>query len=310
MRTGLVFNEIYLRHNQVGHPEHKGRLEAIIEGISKEGLEREVVSVKPRRATAQEVALNHDPAYIQEIHDFCSAGGGYLDPDTYANESSYEVALYAVGGLLSACDRIINNELDTAFCAVRPPGHHAEYGKAMGFCLFNNVAVCARYLRDMMGMEKIFIVDFDAHHGNGTQRSFYEDNTVFYFSTHQYPFYPGTGGPQENGSGAGKGYTLNVPMPAGADDDMYIKAYRDSLPRVIEDFSPDILLVSAGYDLHERDPLTQLEVSNEGVRSIVRSLLGVCRDLGIPSLFTLEGGYDLQALRDCGVITLEEMLRA
>ncbi len=310
MRVGFLFNEIYLKHNQPGHPEHKGRLEAIIGGIEEEGLDRECVKIKPRRATAEEVALNHDPAYIQEIHDFCSAGGGYLDPDTYANEHSYEVALYAVGGLLSACDMIVNNEIDTAFCAVRPPGHHAEYAKAMGFCLFNNVAVCAHYLRDMMGMERIFIVDFDAHHGNGTQRSFYEDSTVFYFSTHQYPFYPGTGSPEERGSGTGEGYTLNVPMPAGADDSMYDKVYRDSLPKVIENFRPDILLVSAGYDLHERDPLTHLDVSNEGVRAIVRSLLKTCRELDIPSLFTLEGGYDLQALRDCGIITLEEMLRA
>ncbi len=310
MRTGLLINEIYLKHDQPGHPENKSRLEAIVEGITKEGLDRNTVRIEPRRATAEEVALNHDPAYIQEVHDFCGAGGGYLDPDTYASEYTYEVSLYAVGGLLNACDMIVNNEIDTAFCAVRPPGHHAEHAKAMGFCIFNNVAVAARYLRDMMGMERIFIVDFDAHHGNGTQRSFYEDGTVFYFSTHQYPFYPGTGSPQERGTGAGEGYTLNVPMPAGADDDAYRKVYGDTLPKVIEGFRPDILLVSAGYDLHERDPLTHLDVSSDGIRSIVRSLLETSKSLGIPSLFTLEGGYDLQALRECGSITLEEMLRA
>ncbi len=310
MRTGLLLNSLYLEHDWPGHPEHKGRLEAIIEGISKASLDKETVPIEVRRATAEEVALNHDPAYIQEIHDFCSAGGGYLDPDTYANERTYEVALYAVGGLLSACDMLVNNEIDTAFCAVRPPGHHAEYARAMGFCIFNNVAVAALYLRDMMGMERVFIVDFDAHHGNGTQRSFYQDNTIFYFSTHQYPFYPGTGSPEERGAGVGEGYTLNVPMPAGADDELYRKVYGSSLPKVIEEFKPDALLVSAGYDLHERDPLTHLEVSNEGVRDIVRSLLKVSGDMGIPSLFTLEGGYDLQALRDSVLITLEEMLRA
>lgn len=307
MKVGLVYDELYLKHDYPDHPERKERLTAIMEALDKEALLREVSLIKPRRATAEEVALNHDLAYIQEVHDFCKAGGGFLDPDTYATQDSYDVALQAVGGVLEGIERILKKELEAVFCAVRPPGHHAEYAKAMGFCLFNNVAVGARYLQ-RKGVEKIFIVDFDAHHGNGTQRSFYQDSSVFFFSTHQYPFYPGTGSAQEKGAGAGEGFTLNVPMPAGAGDEEYAPVYGKLLPKVMEDFGPNFVLVSAGYDLHSDDPLTYLNVSTEGVRQIVRSIIRSCKALNVPVLFTLEGGYNLRALGECAVVTIEEML--
>jgi len=307
MKVGLVYDELYLKHDYPDHPERKERLTAIMEALDKETLLREVSLIKPRRATAEEVALNHDLAYIQEVHDFCKAGGGFLDPDTYATQDSYDVALQAVGGVLEGIERILKKELEAVFCAVRPPGHHAEYAKAMGFCLFNNVAVGARYLQ-RKGVEKIFIVDFDAHHGNGTQRSFYQDSSVFFFSTHQYPFYPGTGSAQEKGAGAGEGFTLNVPMPAGAGDEQYAPVYEKLLPKVMEDFGPNFVLVSAGYDLHSDDPLTYLNVSTEGVRQIVRSIIRSCKALNVPVLFTLEGGYNLRALGECAVVTIEEML--
>lgn len=310
MRTGFVYDDIYLKHDYPDHPERKERLISIMNHMEKSGLMKEVISIEPRRATAEEVALNHDPNYVQEVHDFCKAGGGFLDPDTYANEHSYDVALTAVGGVLEGIDRIQRGEVETVFCAVRPPGHHAEFAKAMGFCLFNNVAIGAHYLRKRKGIERVFIVDFDAHHGNGTQRSFYQDDTVFYFSSHEYPFYPGTGSAQEKGAGKGEGYTLNVPMSAGAGDEDYRPVYENLLPRVIREFSPNFVLVSAGYDLHADDPLTYLNVSTEGVRDIVRSILRVCRELGVPSLFALEGGYNLRALGESVVATVEEMLSA
>ncbi|HIC97831.1 MAG TPA: histone deacetylase, partial [Aquificaceae bacterium] len=258
--------------------------------------------------TVEEVSLNHDPTYVQEIRDFCVSGGGFLDPDTYATEESYEVALRAVGGVLEGIDRLLRGEVEAVFCAVRPPGHHAERSKAMGFCLFNNVAIGAHYLRKVKGVGKVLIVDFDAHHGNGTQRSFYQDDGVFFFSTHQYPFYPGTGGPQERGVGKGEGFTLNVPMPAGAGDEDYGRVYGELLPKLADDFSPEFILVSAGYDLHADDPLTYLNVSTEGVRGVVRNILRIAQHRGVPVLFSLEGGYNLKALGESVSVTVEEML--
>jgi acetoin utilization deacetylase AcuC-like enzyme len=308
MKTGFVYDDIYLKHDYPDHPERKERLESIVKGMESSGLIKEVVSLKPRRATPKEVALNHDTNYIQEVHDFCKAGGGFLDPDTYATTDSYDVALSAVGGVLEGLDSILRGEVETVFCAVRPPGHHAEFAKAMGFCIFNNVAIGAHYLRKVKGVERVFIIDFDAHHGNGTQRSFYQDDKVFYFSTHEYPFYPGTGSAEERGAGRGEGYTLNVPMQAGAGDEDYKPVYERLLPEVMREFSPDFVLVSAGYDLHTDDPLTYLNVSTKGIRSIVRNILKTCKELGVPSLFALEGGYNLRALSESVNATLEEML--
>lgn len=310
MRAGFVYDDIYLEHDYPDHPERKERLVSIVNHLEKAGLTKELIRIEPRRATVEEVSLNHDPSYIQEVHDFCASGGGFLDPDTYATPRSYDVALTAVGGVLEGIDRILKGEVEAVFCAIRPPGHHAEYAKAMGFCLFNNVAIGARYLRKIKGLGRVFIIDFDAHHGNGTQRSFYEDDTVFYFSTHEYPFYPGTGSAKERGAGKGEGYTLNVPMPAGAGDSDYDHVYGNLLPKVVRDFDPDFILVSAGYDLHSDDPLTYLNVSTEGIRRIVRSIMGVSKDIGAPVLFALEGGYNLRALGESVVATVEEMLRA
>ena len=307
MKTGFIYDEIYLRHDYVDHPERKERLIAIMDRLEKESALKEVIQIQPRRATPEEVSLNHDRSYIQEVHDFCNSGGGFLDPDTYAVEESYDVALTAVGGVLEGIDRLEKGEIETCFCAVRPPGHHAELAKAMGFCLFNNVAVGARYAQKK-GFKKVFIIDFDAHHGNGTQRSFYQDDTVFYFSTHQYPFYPGTGGPAERGAGKGEGFTLNVPMPAGAGDEDIPPVYEKKLPEVIKEFSPSMIIVSAGYDLHADDPLTYLDVSTEGIRRIVRSILKTAKDLEVPSIFALEGGYNLSALAESVLATVEEMV--
>jgi len=301
-KVGYIYDEIYTKHQvPATHPERPERVISIDNVISSiKGL----ISIKPRKATAQDIALVHDYYYPQEIMDLCSAGGTQLDPDTYCSIFSYEAAAYAVGAGLEAIDKIKEGIVDRVFANVRPPGHHAEYSKAMGFCIFNNIAIAARYAQKQ-GFEKVFIVDFDAHHGNGTQKAFYEDNTVFYFSTHEYPFYPGTGSKDERGVGKGYGYTYNVPLPAGTGDEKYIKIYSTILPDLINRFDPDIILVSAGYDLHKEDPLTYLEVSTQGVGEIVKNIL---KSKDVPFLFMLEGGYNLDAIAESAKITVEMML--
>ncbi len=303
-KVGYIYDDIYLKHDTgEGHPESPQRLTAINEYVDL--IKDKLIFIKPRRATAQDVAMVHDPYYPQEIMDLCSAGGTYLDPDTRCSVFSYEAALYAVGAGLEAVDRLKKGEVERIFAAVRPPGHHAEYSKAMGFCIFNNIAIAARYAQKK-GYEKVFIIDFDAHHGNGTQKAFYDDDTVFYFSTHEYPFYPGTGSKEEKGKGKGYGYTYNVPLPAGTGDDVYEKVYSEELPPLIERFDPDIIMVSAGYDLHMDDPLTYLDVSTEGIGKIVENIL---KTKDVPFLFMLEGGYNLTALGESVKLTIEKMLQ-
>jgi acetoin utilization deacetylase AcuC-like enzyme len=206
---------------------------------------------------------------------------------------------------MAAVDRCREGAIERAFCAVRPPGHHAEADQGMGFCIVNNVAVGARYARSL-GYERVFIIDFDAHHGNGTQHIFEEDDSVFYFSTHQHPYYPDTGKDMERGTGRGLGYTYNVPIQAGSGNRDYLYVYQDILPGVMYRFAPDLVLVSAGYDIHVNDPHADIRVSHEGVRAIVRSILS-CSPA--PVIFTLEGGYDIPSLSDSVRITIEEMLK-
>lgn len=301
-KVGYFYNPIYLQHRTPeGHPERPERVEVIDNAVSNiEGL----IHLQPRRATATDIAMVHDTYYPQEIMDLCSAGGTQLDPDTYCSIKSYEAATYAVGAGLEAVDKIKEGVIERAFCNVRPPGHHAEYSKAMGFCIFNNIAITARYAQKQ-GYEKVFIIDFDVHHGNGTQKAFYEDDTVFYFSTHEYPFYPGTGSKEEKGAGKGYGYTYNVPLPAGTGDEEYEEIYSEILPELVNKFNPDIILVSAGYDLHKDDPLAYMEVSTEGIGKIVENIL---KTKNMPYIFMLEGGYNLSALAESAKITIEKML--
>jgi acetoin utilization deacetylase AcuC-like enzyme len=300
-KVGFVYDDIFLRHEMPpGHPESKERLIAIIDALRKTALWDSLVHLKPSAAGSSDILTVHTASYFDKIAKF----SGYFDADTYVSEHSVEAALYAAGAVIEAVKKCHSGIVERAFCAVRPPGHHAEANRAMGFCIFNNVAIGARYAQ-RLGYGKVFIIDFDVHHGNGTQHIFEEEDSVFYFSTHQYPHYPGTGSDLERGRGKGTGFTYNIPMQHGAGDKEYFSAFRDFLPGLVRAFSPDIILVSAGYDLHVKDPLAGIRVTNEGIRSIVKAILS-CYD--VPQIFCLEGGYNLFSLGECVCITVEELL--
>lgn len=302
-RVGIIFDEVFLRHEPPEwHPDSGARLVSIIHILKASGLWQDLVHLKPRRAEYPDIARVHTSAYLEKIKNF---GEGELDQDTYVSSGTLEAALHAAGAVLEAVEQCRKSAIDRAFCLVRPPGHHAEPDQAMGFCIFNNVAIGARYAQTL-GYGKVFIVDFDAHHGNGTQHIFEEDDTVFYFSTHQHPYYPETGKDMERGRGKGAGFTYNVPIYAGSGDKDYLTVYQDILPGLIVRFAPDLILVSAGYDIHVNDPQTNIHVSHEGIHAIIKSILD---SSSVPAIFVLEGGYDLPSLCDSVRITIEEMLK-
>ena len=301
-KVGYIYDDIFLLHETPsGHPESAERLVAINNALRQSDFRDRPVYIKPRKAALKDILAVHTSLYVDEVIKFT----GYCDPDTYISKNSVEAALYAAGAVIEAVEACSTGRIERAFCAVRPPGHHAEADRAMGFCIFNNIAVGARYAKKS-GFRKVFIIDFDVHHGNGTQHIFDEDDTVFYFSTHQYPHYPGTGSASEKGKGSGYDFTYNVPMLHGAGDKDFFAAYQDILPGLVKRFDPDIVLVSAGYDLHVNDPLAGLRVTNEGIRNIVRGILSSKQN--IPYIFSLEGGYNLASLSGSVLITLEELL--
>jgi acetoin utilization deacetylase AcuC-like enzyme len=297
-KTGHVFHPQYLKHDTgFGHPERPDRLRAIEKMIEASGLREKLVDVPARPATLQEIQLVHDKNYVEEVARTAGGSGIYLDPDTFASPDSFEAALLAAGGLLEAVDRVVDGELDHAFAMVRPPGHHAEASHAMGFCLFNNVAVAAQYLIAKHGYQRVAVVDYDVHHGNATQHMFYDRADVFYLSTHRYPFYPGTGAAEEKGRGAGAGYTLNCPMAAGCGDEAYRKVFLEKLIPALREYRPEFLLVSAGFDAHRLDPLGGMGVTEEGFAWMSGELEKVAQECcGGKAVYTLEGGYDLEGL--------------
>ena len=298
MATGWVFDPAYLNHDPgLGHPESPRRLQAVVERVERSGLLARLVRLAVRPATKDEILMNHSAAHYDRVWEMCRRGGGHLDGDTSVSEGSWDAALRAAGGAIAAVDATMNGQVNNAFCCLRPPGHHAEEKIAMGFCLFNNTAIAARHLINKRGLSRVLIVDWDAHHGNGTQHSFYDDPRAFYFSTHLYPFYPGTGAAWETGEGPGEGYTLNVPLSAGSGDNDFVAAFTDHLIPAMERLRPEFVLLSAGFDPHVSDPLTWLGVTDEGfVRAglIIRELAD--RYCGGRWVSVLEGGYHLEAL--------------
>jgi acetoin utilization deacetylase AcuC-like enzyme len=295
MSTGYVYDPLYLKHDEPTHPENRRRLEQTMRRLQEAGLLERLKKIDARDASVEEVAAVHRPSYIEEIRAAAEGQQGWLDMDTYVGPHSYAAALRAAGGLLQAVQAVLQGEVHNAFALVRPPGHHAVAGRAMGFCLFNNVAIAARYALRESGLERVLIVDFDLHHGNGTQDAFYAEPTVLYFSTHQYPHYPGTGHYQETGRGAGQGY--NVPLSAGVGDSGYGRVFAEILTPVARRYQPQLILASAGYDAHWADPLGGMLLSVSGYASMARTLVTLAQELCQGRLvLSLEGGYNLEAL--------------
>ena len=264
--------------------------------LTEAGIIGRLKLLPPRDATIDEIAMVHDPDYIAQVRYIADSGGGWADPDTFISPRSYDAALRATGGCLAATDAVLRGDIDSAFCLVRPPGHHAMPDAAMGFCLFDNIAVAARYAHRQHGIERAAIIDFDIHHGNGTQAAFYEDPSVLYFSTHQYPYYPGTGHLEETGSGTGRGTNVNVPLPAGCGDDEFRRVFAEALEPILDRYAPQVIFVSAGYDGHFEDPLASMSLSVAGYGEIMTFLQRKARELaGGRLVCALEGGYHLLA---------------
>jgi acetoin utilization deacetylase AcuC-like enzyme len=306
--VGLLFatHPRYLDHvASPNHPERPARLEAVLRGAHQTPVADALVPIEPRPATRDELERVHPAEYLDELERISEEeGGGWLDPDTGTSEASWEACRLGAGGVLRAAEALAAGEAQAAFCAVRPPGHHATRQHAMGFCLVNNVAVTAAALAEQG--ERVLIVDYDAHHGNGTQDIFYEHPTVFYASFHQWPLYPGTGSMGERGDGAGFGCNLNIPVPPRATGDVYLAGIDRILAPLAEVFEPTWLIISAGFDAHRRDPLTDLGLSAGDYALMTKRLVEL-----VPNgrcMAVLEGGYDLQALADASAATMAALV--
>jgi acetoin utilization deacetylase AcuC-like enzyme len=300
-RVGFVYDPRYLDHEMgPGHPESPDRLRAICAQLQNSGTWSRLHQVAPRRAERQWIEIIHRASYVESLERRSPAKGyASLDPDTSMSPGTLDAAYLATGGALAAVDAIMNGDIDQAFCAVRPPGHHAETDRAMGFCFFNSVAIAARYIQQHYGLKRVLIVDWDVHHGNGTQHVFYDDDSVLFFSTHQFPFYPGTGGAMETGEGPGKGLTINVPLSGGQGDDEYRAVFQKVLVPAADTFQPEFVVISAGFDAHRDDPLASMDLTEKGYGELTSMVASIAKNFSSGRILAcLEGGYHLQALAE------------
>ncbi len=307
----LVTSSIFLRHRTPpGHPERPERLTAVLEAVRQSGLEealRQTEEVPPVARDLLEAV--HSPRYVAEVAQVARGGGGYLDPDTYVSPESLDVALAAAGGAVMAVEEVLGGRAQAAFALLRPPGHHALAAKGMGFCLFNNAALAAAAARDRHGLSRIAIIDWDVHHGNGTQALFYHDPSVLYVSTHQERWYPGTGHWEEVGAGPGEGFTLNIPLPPGVGDEGYRLIFEEVVVPLIDAARPELVLASAGYDAHFADPLGGMLLTAAGFRTLTQLTVEAAARVGGRFVGLLEGGYDLSGLSTSVLATLEVLTR-
>jgi len=309
--TGFVYHEDYLKHDTGDHPESAERLISIMRKLEETGITKQMKRIVPVKATKEQIAYVHADAYMREVEAICKGGGGMLDSDTPLCRDTYEIALLSAGGLINAVDEVMDesNNLKHVFALIRPPGHHATPDRGMGFCIFNNIAIAAEHLKIKYGIKRILIADWDVHHGNGTQDVFFEDPSVLYFSTHQYPYYPGTGWIDEVGKGEGEGFTVNVPLPAGTDDAGYLYALNNILVPIAMDFRPEFVLVSAGFDAHVADPLASMSVTSHGFALFT----DVIKEIAEKSckgriVMALEGGYNLDAIAESAISVFNSLL--
>lgn len=297
--TALLADPIYKNHETgAGHPERPERYDAVLQALAQAGLMKSVTRIAPRAANEEEITACHSLAYIRQVQREVAAGAHELSTgDTNVGPHSYETAVNAVGGVLNAIDAVTERNAKNAFCVVRPPGHHARPQQGMGFCVFNNVAIAARYAQRKHGLDRVLIADWDVHHGNGTQDIFYSDGSVFFFSTHQSPWYPGTGAPTETGEGKGKGRIMNCPFPAGSGREQILSAFRQKLVPAAQDFKPSLILLSAGFDSRNGDPLGRFTLSDADFAELTALMLELAeKHAGGRLVSILEGGYSLSGL--------------
>ena len=312
-KTGFLYDDRYQEHLTGNyHPEMPDRLPAVYRGIQEAGLLEQLTLIKAVPADLKWVETVHDPQYIERLQKACKSGDNIFDsPDNQMCSATYEVSLLAVGGILEATRRVMEGELDNAFCAVRPPGHHAEASQAMGFCYFNNVAIAARYIQQQWDIQRVGIVDFDVHHGNGTQHIFERDATVYYYSIHQHPTfaYPGTGREFETGKDAGRGYTKNSPMLPGQGDKEYKQILQRDLVPAFADFKPQVILVSSGFDGHIEDNMSDIKLTTDGYTWIIKMIVELAAEHAQGRLISvLEGGYSIRRLPELARNHVEVLL--
>ena len=308
--TLLYYDPVFLLHGTRSHPERPLRLTTIIEHLESAGLAAQCARPSWQPVSPERLARVHDLGYAEQVREFAEAGGGQIESDTVVSAASYDVALRAAGAVCDAVERVVRGEAQTALCLVRPPGHHALQASPMGFCLFNNIAVAARTATAEWGLDRVLIVDWDVHHGNGTQDAFWRDEQVGFLSIHRWPFYPGTGRASDTGAGPGLGATLNLPIEFGTPRDEYLDRFRGGLEELAARVKPQLVLVSAGFDSHRTDPIGSLGLETEDFAPLTQAVLDVAETYAGGKLVSvLEGGYNPEALAESVEVHLRGLLK-